>query len=58
MYRPCHDDVDVMISFLFTMAIRVSLFEHSITYVLQRLGYKTMTLKPQQRMSVKYVYEE
>jgi len=30
------------------MAIRVSLFEHSITYVLRHLGYKTMTLKPQQ----------
>jgi len=33
------------------------IFERSITYALQRLGCEAMTLKPQQRASVKYVYE-
>jgi len=32
-------------------------FEHSITYALQCLGCQAMTLKPQQRASVKYIYE-
>ena len=33
------------------------IFKRSITYALQRLGCKAMTLKSQQRASVKYVYE-
>jgi len=32
-------------------------FERAITYALQRLGCKAMTLKLQQRASVKYIYE-
>jgi len=33
------------------------IFERFIIYALQRLGCKAMTLKPQQRASVKYINE-
>jgi len=46
-----------MISLLFAMATRVSLFKHLITGGLQCLGCKVMTYKSEQRASVRYVYE-
>ena len=49
----CYDDVDVTISLLFAMAIHVSLSEHSASNALDAV----MTFKPQQRASVRYVYE-
>ena len=40
VYRSCHDDVDVMISLLFTMAICVSLFEMFSCGFCKSLRYK------------------
>ena len=53
----CNDDINVMTSLMLTMVTFVSLFECSITYALQCLGYEPMTLKAEQRVPVKYVCE-
>ena len=53
----CYGDNNITTSLLFVMATHVSRFKRLIIYGLQHLGCEAMTFKPEQTLSVRYVYD-